>query len=357
MECTDVGVLRVVYLVKNIINIIRYIVPILLIIWSMLDIIKLIVSDMKSIPTSVKKTVGKFIAAVIVFLVPSMVNIIMSVLHEQNIQVSTCWVNATKEGIAAAKENSTSDDYEISQATQAEINQSLEKRKKLFEGENGSNGGSQSGINQGGSIAKFGETTSFTDMPYFNQAATGLWGSVPYCGSGRTLHTSGCGALTIAMAFSKAGGVEVTPKEIAEWICGIGGHSGGATPDYYFMNPTLLQKYSIIGNVIVNGSESVDDKKRAIENAINSGKTIIVKIPGHFVAATKSYSGKIAVLDPGARGYNGEYTVDEFYNFAYNYKGRCNSSLTSGVSSQFSSALSSNQCGFRMAWAYERRNV
>ena len=95
------GLVTVFKIVKIVLNAIRLIVPIGLIVMTVLDISKNVINpDEKD---SMKKIGNRLIAAVIVFLVPTMVNIIMRLVDvalgagtvdNNNNSLVDCWTNA-----------------------------------------------------------------------------------------------------------------------------------------------------------------------------------------------------------------------------------------------------------------------
>lgn len=67
----------------------------------MIDILaKLIVSAMDKTPQIIK-IINRFLAAVIVFLVPVILNTALSLLGEAGLQSTDCWINANEEHIKA----------------------------------------------------------------------------------------------------------------------------------------------------------------------------------------------------------------------------------------------------------------
>lgn len=103
--CNSSGILNVIYLVKSALNIITIAVPIILIVMSMLDVIKLIGKADVKIGDTLKKIINRLIAAALVFLAVPILNLGMSILGENtSIKLSKCWINATPDTIATLKE-------------------------------------------------------------------------------------------------------------------------------------------------------------------------------------------------------------------------------------------------------------
>jgi len=99
MDCNDSGMLQVIYIVKTFISIITVMAPVILIVMASIDIIKIIVSSMEKTSEIMRKIVKRFIAAILIFFIPSLVNILTSLLGLGNVEASSCWTNANTEYI------------------------------------------------------------------------------------------------------------------------------------------------------------------------------------------------------------------------------------------------------------------
>ena len=102
--CNDEGVLKVFTIIIKAINIIRWAVPILLIVFCVIDIAKVITNPDQD--KDIKKSVAnRLIAAVIVFLVPTLVNLVMNIVAvgagddttSFAYNASECWKTVTSE--------------------------------------------------------------------------------------------------------------------------------------------------------------------------------------------------------------------------------------------------------------------
>ena len=90
--CNDSALLGILSVVKRIMNIIQIIVPILLIIWGAISFIKLIKDPEEK--NGIKKIINQFLAAAIVFFIPVIINILMTILGEKT-SLSSCWNEAS----------------------------------------------------------------------------------------------------------------------------------------------------------------------------------------------------------------------------------------------------------------------
>lgn len=102
--CNDPNLLSIFFFIKNVMNIVKIVVPILLIVMSMMDVLKVVVGSDKDNKVLTKKTVDRFISAAFVFLVMSMMDIVLSLFGVQSIGLTSCWTGATRENIAVLKE-------------------------------------------------------------------------------------------------------------------------------------------------------------------------------------------------------------------------------------------------------------
>ena len=90
--CSDPALSGILSSVKGILLLIQIIVPIMLIVWSMYQLFLLMQNpDMKN---GVKNIINKFIAAVVVFMIPVLLNVIFSLAGEST-NFSSCWNNAS----------------------------------------------------------------------------------------------------------------------------------------------------------------------------------------------------------------------------------------------------------------------
>ena len=98
---------NVFYIVKNILNIIMIIVPVLLIIFTAISFVKLVKNPEEK--NGIKKIMNQFLAAGIVFFIPLLVNLVMGMLGNKT-SLSSCW-NDAKKG-AEAKYYSNNNSYD-----------------------------------------------------------------------------------------------------------------------------------------------------------------------------------------------------------------------------------------------------
>ena len=93
VTCSDPALQNVLYVVRRVMTIIQIVVPILLIIALCLQIFTLVANpDDKKAKGKIKNSI---IAAIVVFFVPFIVNVVMGLIDEKTV-VSDCWNKATE---------------------------------------------------------------------------------------------------------------------------------------------------------------------------------------------------------------------------------------------------------------------
>ena len=109
--CEQPGIVQVIYFLKVFLNLIRFVTPIILIITISLDFYKNMLAGSDEKESIIKKSGNKIIACIIVFLVPTMINLLLSVLNTASINTSdytedfaTCYNEANPTLIKELKE-------------------------------------------------------------------------------------------------------------------------------------------------------------------------------------------------------------------------------------------------------------
>lgn len=103
--CTDVEILNVLTIVKSIIEFVTIVVPVILTVFIMVDIIKTIASqdvDSKKLFKSISK---RAIAAVIIFLIPFILQLVLSIIPDGKFKYLDCYENAEKETVELIASN------------------------------------------------------------------------------------------------------------------------------------------------------------------------------------------------------------------------------------------------------------
>lgn len=118
--CSDYGIAMFLYIMQNALELIHLVIPILLLVMATIQLTKMMISpDDKKSP---KSLLNKFIAAVLVFFTPYIINLTLGVIQiatNNSFEIASCWESA--EGIAQTMQSSTK--YEVLNKT--------DKRKKV----------------------------------------------------------------------------------------------------------------------------------------------------------------------------------------------------------------------------------
>ena len=100
--CDTLGFLQVMNLIKTLLNILRFVVPIIVIVMLVMDLVKNVINPNEK--DGMKKIVMRVSAAVIVFLIPTIINLIVhliNIIFEDSVDTdytnSTCYTNANSE--------------------------------------------------------------------------------------------------------------------------------------------------------------------------------------------------------------------------------------------------------------------
>ena len=139
--CTDYGIISLIHILKNILNLIQIIGPILLIISLTIIIVKYVQDpENKKLKNKIKNSI---IALILVFLVPAIINGFIYILDD-SFEFSTCWNYADKEVKLSSKYYNT---YDIDPSKITNDKKDYEKGDKRKE-ENNPNSNNKSNINQ-----------------------------------------------------------------------------------------------------------------------------------------------------------------------------------------------------------------
>lgn len=131
--CSDLGVLRIMYMVKGFLTIVKVLVPFILIIMASIDIYKVVI---KTSEKPFKTILNRFIAAFFVFFIPTFINLVLTSMGNSVIGGTTCWVNANESNIkllAKKQEEENNAKREAEKKRQEESRAENERLKKAFD--------------------------------------------------------------------------------------------------------------------------------------------------------------------------------------------------------------------------------
>lgn len=158
--CDSYNVLLVFYFIKQLLTLICIFVPIILIVMLCVDVFKTVVAG--NVSDEIKKMSGRIVKRVVMcfifFLIPTIINLIASIIGFINYDATKCWKNATRENVESMKKerDNTIKQEENAQREMAQKEEERKKREaeisqaKLEEAQNNSNNSSNSNNSAGG---------------------------------------------------------------------------------------------------------------------------------------------------------------------------------------------------------------
>lgn len=345
--CDSGDVLSVFRIVNIIIMIIKVVVPILLIIVGMVTLMKSIKTGNEDLLAKAKKQlVSNCIAAVIIFLVPTLVNVLARLSSNDGNSYLSCLKNATIENInqayitqaeallASSEENLNYNGYYSAvtvvskikdTALRKQYNEKLATMYKAIEAELKERNEQEKPTGDGGTASDGTPLGDGSAFPTYIQCDS-RWGNKSY--NGTNLCNAGCGYTSLAMVIS---GIKrdptITPDSVHEYIYGNRisiNPGGGAITDAALCDSRVASHYGVKIEVLF-GRDSVGktEASNRIVNALNQGKKVVLLRPGHYIALSGTGS-QIEVHDPAWYGKNGVYDINGVYNtFGCNKSGSC----------------------------------
>ena len=345
--CDSGDVLSVFRIVNIIIMIIKVAVPILLIIVGMVTLMKSIKTGNEDLLAKAKKQlVSNCIAAVIIFLVPTLVNVLARLSSNDGNSYLSCLKNATIENInqayitqaeallASSEENLNYNGYYSAvtvvskikdAALRKQYNEKLATMYKAIEAELKERNEQEKPTGDGGTASDGTPLGDGSAFPTYIQCDS-RWGNKSY--NGTNLCNAGCGYTSLAMVIS---GIKrdptITPDSVHEYIYGNRisvNPGGGAITDAALCDSRVASHYGVKIEVLF-GRDSVGktEASNRIVNALNQGKKVVLLRPGHYIALSGTGS-QIEVNDPAWYGKNGVYDINGVYNtFGCNKSGSC----------------------------------
>ncbi len=345
--CDSGDVLSVFRIVNIIIMIIKVAVPILLIIVGMVTLMKSIKTGNEDLLAKAKKQlVSNCIAAVIIFLVPTLVNVLARLSSNDGNSYLSCLKNATIENInqayitqaeallASSEENLNYNGYYSAvtvvskikdTALRKQYNEKLATMYKAIEAELKERNEQEKPTGDGGTASDGTPLGDGSAFPTYIQCDS-RWGNKSY--NGTNLCNAGCGYTSLAMVIS---GIKrdptITPDSVHEYIYGNRisvNPGGGAITDAALYDNRVASHYGVKIEVLF-GRDSVGktEASNRIVNALNQGKKVVLLRPGHYIALSSTGS-QIEVHDPAWYGKNGVYDINGVYNtFGCNSSGKC----------------------------------
>lgn len=326
--CDDSGVLSVILLAKNILDILSIIVPIILIIMLSVDVVKVVFGGdiNKTIPKVTKSMISKCIAAVAIFFIPSIVNLFLSMLNQANYTAGACWENANPSSIAQFKAveeaNRLQEQEELgkeadeAKAERERVAKIREEARKENEEEAKKLEEEAKNVNDGGIM--------LGDVVYYNQCD---YKAYKY-GSYGTICSHGCGPTSCAVIASTFLGKDGhSPVDATNWICSHGGCTSSGT--YAYKNAEYLKHLGL--NVSKEYYWTADNVKLLMEKLSTgdylaiilvrnkTGRAIFTK-GGHFFVLTGVKNGEFTIAQVSKPAQNNQtWPISAFNGDAYDF--------------------------------------
>lgn len=300
--CSDPALAKILSIMKNVLDLIQLVGPIIGIIALTINLIKLMASpEDKKLKNVIRNWA---ISIFMLFLMPTIINLFMG-LFEDDFQLSACWVAAS-----VYDTNSSSKYYSMSE----------DEKSSFFDGSvinnptTGSTTGSGSGTSLGSSGTSSGSFSSHTNSVNgltFNlySQTDPLWANITYSDSTKTIGDIGCMITSIAVV-SSANNKSITPQTV--------------------FNSTYRHSYPRDAiNALASGKFSCtygSTSSSSIINALQSGNIVVIMVQGRN------------------RGYSSPFTSSQHYMALIDisgnniFVGNAYSTSTYGKSGWFSSS-------------------
>ena len=275
--CNNSNFLFLLYMLKIIMNLILIGASVLLMISLMIRCARAVIIDKESDTSHLAKDLSKrIVAAVILFLVPGLVNNVLDlVVVEGSDRLASCFSNANLDYISERRE-----EEKLEKQAKKDEQHMLAQQKLAEEAEANKNkpsGGSYS-IGNGGVSQLVGlcqKDARWKDV-YFGAG-----------NSGGTIGGSGCGLTSMAVMVASFYDKNMTPNKLLTELRGLGFSISSYTNVQYglFANSTFLSHYNLEAEQILDtiGMHSATQNEfDKVLNYVQNGYGIIMWVPGHY---------------------------------------------------------------------------
>ena len=304
--CENSSILSMLLLVKNFLNLLTIIVPIVLILYTMLDLIK----NQIDVDKKYLKVIGKrFIYAILIFLVPTIINLIVTNIDEGN-KYLTCYKEATIENIKYYRAREEAEKKKEEEQKNIEKEKADLKRKQIENTRNvlseqnkkkeeDKNNSSTPNINSG-------NTCIYFQGDYASHSYNSSCGSIASCGCGTT------STAVILCTMLKDPSYE--PIRVTREVCKMGGcTSGGSSMNVLikYLNSKGLKTEAHDTHYSL-GNFSHAKAKTDIYNALRNNNMVLFHITRHFFVLSGLENDKIRIVQVGNKGQSQKtYTYEE----------------------------------------------
>lgn len=273
-NCADYALANILNTVHQVVNMIAIIVPILLIISIIFSLVGFLVNvDQKN---KSKKIIQKLAAAIIVFLLPTIVDTTMSLLdyaggdvESNNFQVASCWTLAAKSSTSISN-NTTNVSGTNTILTKKSSNNSIT--------------GDLSGLKKSSSSKNNNsnkKTNKHTDWNHLSRYyQTGKYSGNKVCanGSGNTVGAGACGLCSYMATRYILTGNDTSFMSFMHESCNTGFFNGiGASWEIVRRGSTYPNKYGITSKNVNHSGNKEQLYKRTV-NELSNGNVVVVMV-------------------------------------------------------------------------------
>lgn len=273
-NCADYALANILNTVHQVVNMIAIIVPILLIISIIFSLVGFLVNvDQKN---KSKKIIQKLAAAIIIFLLPSIVDTTMSLLdyaggdvESNNFQVASCWTLAAKSSTSISN-NTTNVSGTNTILTKKSSNNSIT--------------GDLSGLKKSSSSKNNNsnkKTNKHTDWNHLSRYyQTGKYSGNKVCanGSGNTVGAGACGLCSYMATRYILTGNDTSFMSFMHESCNTGFFNGiGASWEIVRRGSTYPNKYGITSKNVNHSGNKEQLYKRTV-NELSNGNVVVVMV-------------------------------------------------------------------------------
>lgn len=325
--CSDSNFLSAILFGKTILNFLSIIVPIILVLMVSIELCKIIFGDAnKDVPKVFKSVISKMLAAVAIFFIPTIVNLLLSLLNQTSYNASACWVNANSYTISEFKTVEEAKKLQEEAERNREIEEDKKEREKIQEiREKYRKENAEKAEEERKKYGDINGGVAIGNVIYYNQYD---YKAYPYSSYG-TIASHGCGPTSAAVITSTFLGAQGhTPVDTTKWICNNGGCSSSGSIT------SVVVKYMSNEGLNVTGphywtSNGITDLMSKLSTGKylalilvhnNTGRAVFTR-GGHFFVLTGVKNGEFTIAQVSSRkqtektwpisAFNGD--VDYFY--------------------------------------------
>ena len=297
--CENSSILSMLLLIKNLLDLITIFIPIILIMYTVIDLVR------NQIDVNKKNliVIGKrFLFAILIFLVPTIVSLIVNNLDEENKYLS-CYKEATTENIKYYKAREEAEKKKEEETNNIEKEKADAERKQI-ENIRRILGEKNKAEKEGQKNSFIGNIDQGNTCVYFQ----GDYKAYSYGGIGKaTIASHGCGPTSCAVILcTMLKDPKYTPILTTNEICRSGGCTSGGT---YFEALNKYLRSKGLNTRLVYGSKTA---KSDFYAALSSNQMILIYVNGHFHVLSGLQDGKIRIVEVGNRAKSQKlYTYEE----------------------------------------------